>query len=81
VARRFAGPFFNEFVVQAPAAAADWDALARDGLVAGYPLARWYPQLDGALLVCVTEVHSTEQVDRLVATLATPSRAARSARA
>jgi glycine dehydrogenase subunit 1 len=69
VPRRFTGPFFNEFVVHAPEAAAHWDDLARDGLVAGFPLERWYPELAGALLVCVTEVHDEARVDRLVSAL------------
>jgi glycine dehydrogenase subunit 1 len=81
VPRAFTGPFFNEFAVHAPAAAAEWEALARDGLVAGFPLGRWYPELDGQLLVCVTETHSEEQVDRLVAALAPRAEGARSARA
>jgi glycine dehydrogenase subunit 1 len=76
----FASPFFNEFVVQAPTAAADWEALATTGIVPGFPLGRWYPELDGALLLCVTETHTPEQVDRLVATLAAPAVQARSAR-
>jgi glycine dehydrogenase subunit 1 len=67
---RFAGPFFNEFVVRAPEAVAGWEALAADGVVAGFPLRRWYPELDDALLVCVTERHGVEDVDRLVDALA-----------
>ena len=70
VPARFTGPFFNEFVVEAPEAAARWEALARDGVVAGFPLGRWYPELDGTLLLCVTETHAAEQVARLVDTLA-----------
>jgi glycine dehydrogenase subunit 1 len=70
VSRPLRGDFFNEFVVRAPAAAARWEALAREGLVAGFPLGRWYPDLDGTLLVCVTEVHSPEQIDRLMGALA-----------
>jgi glycine dehydrogenase subunit 1 len=70
VPARFTGPFFNEFVVEAPEAAARWEALARDGVVAGFPLGRWYPELDGTLLLCVTETHVAEQVVRLVDTLA-----------
>ena len=70
VPRLVAGPFFNEFVVHAPAAVARWEALAREGLVAGFPLERWYPELEGALLVCLTEVHDAAAVDRLVAALA-----------
>jgi len=34
VPRRLPGPFFNEFVVHAPDAAADWEGLAEDGIVA-----------------------------------------------
>ncbi len=78
VPQRFAAPFFNEFVVRAPAAASAWEELAqRSGVVAGFPLGRWYPELGDALLLCVTETHHKEQVDRLVATLATDTRARR----
>ncbi|HZP43613.1 MAG TPA: aminomethyl-transferring glycine dehydrogenase subunit GcvPA, partial [Candidatus Binatia bacterium] len=77
----FDAPFFNEFVVQAPAAAAQWAALAGEGLVPGYPLGRWYRELDGALLVCVTESHTPAQVERLVTTLANLARPVRAARA
>jgi glycine dehydrogenase subunit 1 len=80
VPRVFTRPFFNEFVVHAPDAAADWEGLAEDGVVPGFPLGRWYPELAGSLLVCVTETHAPEQVDRLVTALAAPGRAARSAR-
>ena len=78
VPRRFDAPFFNEFVVRAPQAAARWEALAEDGLVAGFPLGRWYPELDDALLVCVTETHDPAQIERLVRELgaAAPRRAA-----
>jgi glycine dehydrogenase subunit 1 len=63
VRRRFAAPFFNEFVVRLPDAEARWEALAeRDGVVAGYPLGRWYPELADSLLLCVTETHRREQV-------------------
>src|SRR5439155_14629061 len=73
VALPFNAPFFNEFVVRAPAAARAWEALARDGVVAGFPLGRWYPELEGGLLLCVTETHTPEQVDRLVEALAAPA--------
>ena len=78
VAQRFAAPFFNEFVVRVSDAEARWEALAkRDGVVAGYPLGRWYPELADALLVCVTETHRRPQIDRLVAALAGGPRARR----
>jgi glycine dehydrogenase subunit 1 len=78
VAKRFASPFFNEFVVRVPDAAARCQALAeRDGLIAGYPLERWYPELRDALLVCVTETHREQQIERLVAGLAPGARSRR----
>ena len=80
VPRLLAGPFFNEFVVHAPAAATAWEALAADGVVAGFPLGRWYPELEGALLLCVTETHAPEEVERLVGVLARPAPEARSVR-
>jgi len=76
VVRRFAGPFFNEFVVRAPRGR--WEALVQDGVIAGFPLARWYPELEDALLLCVTEAHAARDVDRLVRGLTAPAvRAAR----
>jgi len=79
VGPRFGAPFFNEFVVRAPQAARAWETLARDGVVAGFPLGRWYPELEGTLLLCVTETHGAEQVDRLVGTLGASVPAARAA--
>jgi glycine dehydrogenase subunit 1 len=73
----FTGPFFNEFVVRAPEAVGRWEALAGEGIVVGFPLGRWYPELADALLICVTETHGDEQIDRLVRELATPARRAR----
>jgi glycine dehydrogenase subunit 1 len=65
------GSFFNEFVVRAPEIAADWERIVeREGLVPGYPIGRWLPELDGALLVCVTEVHDDAAIERLVRLLA-----------
>jgi len=79
VAVAFRASLLNEVVVRGPAAARAWEALARDGVVAGFPLGRWYPELEGGLLLCVTETHTPEQVDRLVEALAAPAPAARAA--
>jgi glycine dehydrogenase subunit 1 len=66
-ARRFSGEFFNEFVVEAPDVAGRWEALCREtGIVPGFPLGRWYPELEGTLLVCVTEVHAERHVSGLL---------------
>lgn len=67
----FAGPTFNEFVVETrEPAAALVRRLVSDRLVAGLPLARFYPDLPQGLLVCVTEQHTREVIDRLVDALA-----------
>ena len=63
-------PFFHEFVVQCPRPAEEVaDALLEQGIIAGLPLGRWYPALADSLLVCVTEVHEREDIDRLVSSL------------
>ena len=67
----FPAPRFNEFVVRLKG---DPGAILRStrqaGVVAGLHLARFYPELGDALLVCVTEVHSRDDIDRLVGELA-----------
>jgi glycine dehydrogenase subunit 1 len=72
-----ASPFFNEFVVRAPAAVRTWESIAeREGIVPGFPIGRWLPEYADGLLVCVTEVQSDSAVDRLVEVVAdAPDRA------
>ena len=67
---RFSGPFFNEFVA-APAgrpAEAVNEALLERGIVGGLPLGRFYPELEGAMLVCATETSRREHMDVLAET-------------
>jgi len=52
----FAGPRFNEFVVQP----------AGDTPLPGLPLYRFYPELGKASLLCVTEVNSRDQIDTMI---------------
>jgi glycine dehydrogenase subunit 1 len=64
-------PFFNEFVVRAPAVVRGWDTIAeRERLVPGFPIGRWLPEYAEGLLVCVTEVASDAAIDRLVEVVA-----------
>ena len=66
-------PYLNEFAVQVPDAARVHAALLEHGVLAGLPLARWYPddpQLCEALLVCATEVTTTAEIERFAAALA-----------
>ena len=40
-----------------------------EGLIAGFPLGRYYPELRDSLLVCATELNRAEDIDRLAAAL------------
>jgi glycine dehydrogenase subunit 1 len=67
----FSGPFFNEFAVRGRDAGAALERAERHGVLAGVPLGRWYPELDDALLVAVTEMHRDEDIERLAEALGT----------
>ncbi|MGD8329195.1 MAG: aminomethyl-transferring glycine dehydrogenase subunit GcvPA [Acidobacteriota bacterium] len=67
----FGGPVFNEFVVRLPlAASAAVDACAARGVIPGVPLGRFDDARANELLVCATEVHRRDDIDRLAAVLA-----------
>ncbi len=66
----FSAPFFNEFAVRLPDARRRHERAVERGVLAGVPLGDGYPELEDALLVCATEVHSADDVDRLVGALA-----------
>lgn len=65
--------FFNEFSVRLNRSAADAvDALAEQGILAGVPASRLYPEnenLANILLVAVTETTTDEDMDRLTSAL------------
>ncbi len=63
-------PFFHEFVVECPLPAAQVNArLLEAGIVGGLDLGRLDPALGRRLLVCATEVHDREALDRFVSAL------------
>src|SRR5436190_14131537 len=64
----FAAPFFNEFVVRAPVAAARLlERLATEkGIDGGLALSRFDANRANDLLVCVTETNTRAQIDALV---------------
>jgi len=70
VRRKFSGPVFNEFVVEL---AKPWPAvdagLRSRGLIGGYGLEPAYPELKNSALVCVTELKTKDQIDRLARAL------------
>jgi len=70
VIRKFTGRFFNEFVLELPREVGKVnEALLAKNIVGGLDLGRYYPELSRAALVCVTEMQTKEDIDRLAAAL------------
>ncbi|MCE5248898.1 aminomethyl-transferring glycine dehydrogenase subunit GcvPA [bacterium] len=64
---RFESPVFNEFVVRAPRSFEQaYNRLAERKIVAGLPLAEYYPELEGCYLMCVTETKTKDDIDGFV---------------
>jgi len=67
----FDRPVFHEQALRLPAPAADvLRALATHDLLGGFDLGLEYPELDPALLVCATEVRTSEDMDLFTSRLA-----------
>ena len=63
----FESPTFNEFVVEFPAGFENtYERLLEKKIVAGLPLAPYYPELSSHYLLCVTETRTREDIDVLV---------------
>ena len=63
----FDSPCFNEFVIRcSPGFTKTYKRLLEKQIVAGLPLARYYPELDNHYLMCVTETKSKADMDSLV---------------
>src|SRR5581483_6773149 len=63
----FSSPFFDEFVIQSPVRIGQLQRkLEQAGIIGGYPLAQDYPDLPNAMLFCVTETRTKEDIDLLV---------------
>jgi glycine dehydrogenase subunit 1 len=66
----FSAPTFNEFVAEAPVAAAPLlSRLAGRGILGGVALSRWEPESANRFLVAATEMNTRGEIDRLVAAL------------
>jgi glycine dehydrogenase subunit 1 len=64
-------PVMREFAVALDAPVTDvLDRCAAEGIGAGYPLAREYPEYENGLLVAITERRSRQDIDRLADVLA-----------
>lgn len=70
----FSAPFFKEFVVDFSASGrtvAEVNGVLRErGIFGGLDLSQQYPELGQSALVCVTEVHTQSDIDRLADELA-----------
>lgn len=62
----FDRPTFKEFVVRATDGriASHLEAARQQGILAGLPLATWYPELSDGLLVAVTEKRTRQEIDQ-----------------
>jgi glycine dehydrogenase subunit 1 len=73
-------PVLREFAVRIDAPVDEvLDSCAADGIAAGYPLGRDYPEYEDGLLVAITERRSREHIDRLGESLAAAIPTARGA--
>jgi glycine dehydrogenase subunit 1 len=62
---RFTAPYFNEFVVSAKSPGAINRALLEQRIIGGLPLGRYYPELEDAMLICVTEMSKRADMDAI----------------
>ncbi|HBT47048.1 MAG TPA: aminomethyl-transferring glycine dehydrogenase subunit GcvPA [Peptococcaceae bacterium] len=63
----FAGPFFHEFALRARKDPSEVAARLREaGIAGGLDLGPFYPELEGAMLFCVTEVRTRAEIERLI---------------
>jgi glycine dehydrogenase subunit 1 len=65
----FTGVHFNEFVIQHPGAKKIQKHLLQQGMQGGLLLEPWYPELPNCILFGITELHSEENIDRLISLL------------
>jgi glycine dehydrogenase subunit 1 len=70
IEQKFSGTFFNEFVLEFGKPVEDVNLyLKEQGITGGLDLEKFYPELKNCALFCVTEIHSKENIDRLVSKL------------
>ncbi|MCX7426796.1 MAG: aminomethyl-transferring glycine dehydrogenase subunit GcvPA [Planctomycetia bacterium] len=69
LARAFDRPFFNEMALRVADGRVDslLERARREGIFAGIPLGRWYPEMADCLLVAVTEKRTKAEIDQLAA--------------
>ena len=67
IEKRFAGPFFNEFVVKCNGNAPDAvnEKLLAKKIIGGLPLGKFYPELKDCMLLCATEMNKRRHMDEV----------------
>ena len=66
----FKAPFYNEFAVKCPVEPERLnERLLEHGIVGGFELGRYYPELKDAMMFCVTENNTKKDIDHLVEAL------------
>ncbi|CUT16877.1 MULTISPECIES: aminomethyl-transferring glycine dehydrogenase subunit GcvPA [Candidatus Ichthyocystis] len=66
----FSAPFFNEFVISLPISVeVVLKIMSKHGILAGYDLSKYYPEIKNPLLVCVTEKRTIDEIDDYATTL------------
>jgi glycine dehydrogenase subunit 1 len=64
---RFNGVSFNEFTLEFEKPWADIEGLLLEkGVIGGLPITKAYPELANCVVICVTESHKKEDIDRFV---------------
>jgi glycine dehydrogenase subunit 1 len=70
IKRKFKGNTFNEFVLEVKGGFKKINGLLRKkGVIGGLNLGEEYPELKNCILMCVTEMHKREDIDRMAAVL------------
>lgn len=69
VKKVFTAPFYNEFVVEVDDIKKTGENLIKNNILPGLDLGRFYPEHKNRMLFCVTEMHTKEEIDKLVSVL------------
>ncbi len=62
----FNSPFYNEFVVKLNGIEKAKEKLIENNMLPGLELKEYYPELENTMLICITEMHTKDQIDKLV---------------
>lgn len=66
----YQSPYFNEFCIRTPVPAAQLvKRLEKRGILAGLPLSRFYPELTHLVLMCATELTTSDDIKLLTGAL------------